>query len=174
MRPLLSLTDTSVTISICEVLAMVLATQLEGSSQPFLVWTDHKNLCSSAWLEALFLGLFRFTLSIWPGSHKPDAPSSLSSSSYKPGQNVWLSSKDLPLQVESKKGNWCSQWLLLLFAMSTSSSHFSIFRIFEQTMFQVVSLRIFSAFFLQNISCVRLFKLLLFDLFMINYCKISQ
>ncbi|KAK7896247.1 hypothetical protein WMY93_021572 [Mugilogobius chulae] len=57
---------------------------LEGSAQPFLVWTDHKNLSylrsarrlnsrQARW--ALFLGRFNFTLTYRPGSRniKPDA-----------------------------------------------------------------------------------------------------
>lgn len=57
---------------------------LEGSQQPFLVWTDHKNLeyvksaqrlnaRQARW--ALFFGRFNFVLSYRPGSHnmKPDA-----------------------------------------------------------------------------------------------------
>ncbi len=72
-----------------ELLAVVLALQewrhwLEGSSHPFLVWTDHKNLAylrtakrlnsrQARW--ALFLSRFNFTLSYRPGSCniKPDA-----------------------------------------------------------------------------------------------------
>ncbi|XP_067231400.1 uncharacterized protein brd8a isoform X2 [Chanodichthys erythropterus] len=61
---------------------------LEGSTQPFLVWTDHKNLeyvrsakrlnsRQARW--ALFFGRFNFTLSYCPGSKnvKPDALSRL-------------------------------------------------------------------------------------------------
>ncbi|KAI7799341.1 Pol polyprotein, partial [Triplophysa rosa] len=61
---------------------------LEGSAQPFLVWTDHKNLeyirsakrlnsRQARW--ALFFGRFNFTLSYRPGSKnvKPDALSRL-------------------------------------------------------------------------------------------------
>lgn len=57
---------------------------LEGASEPFLVWTDHKNLeylrtakrlnsRQARW--TLFFGRFRFTLSERPGSKniKPDA-----------------------------------------------------------------------------------------------------
>ncbi|KAI3351453.1 hypothetical protein L3Q82_020306, partial [Scortum barcoo] len=57
---------------------------LEGAEQPFLVWTDHKNLAylrsakrlnprQARW--ALFLSRFEFTLTYRPGSHntKPDA-----------------------------------------------------------------------------------------------------
>uniref|UniRef100_A0A674P365 Gypsy retrotransposon integrase-like protein 1 n=1 Tax=Takifugu rubripes TaxID=31033 RepID=A0A674P365_TAKRU len=72
-----------------ELLAVVLALQewrhwLEGATQPFIVWTDHKNLTylrnakrlssrQARW--ALFLGRFRFTLTYRPGSRnlKPDA-----------------------------------------------------------------------------------------------------
>ncbi|CAK6981241.1 uncharacterized protein LOC108874699, partial [Scomber scombrus] len=72
-----------------ELLAVVLALQewrhwLEGAAQPFIVWTDHKNLAylrsarrlnsrQARW--ALFLGRFDFTLSYRPGSRntKPDA-----------------------------------------------------------------------------------------------------
>lgn len=72
-----------------ELLAVVLALQewrhwLEGSTHPFLVWTDHRNLSylrsarrlnsrQARW--ALFLGRFQFTLSYRPGSRniKPDA-----------------------------------------------------------------------------------------------------
>ncbi|KAI3352325.1 hypothetical protein L3Q82_005291 [Scortum barcoo] len=72
-----------------ELLAVVLALQewrhwLEGAEQPFLVWTDHKNLAylrsakrlnprQARW--ALFLSRFEFTLTYRPGSHntKPDA-----------------------------------------------------------------------------------------------------
>ncbi|KAI3352792.1 hypothetical protein L3Q82_019374 [Scortum barcoo] len=75
-----------------ELLAVVLALQewrhwLEGAEQPFLVWTDHKNLAylrsakrlnprQARW--ALFLSRFEFTLTYRPGSHntKPDALSS--------------------------------------------------------------------------------------------------
>ncbi|KAI7797064.1 hypothetical protein IRJ41_012065 [Triplophysa rosa] len=61
---------------------------LEGTTQPFLVWTDHKNLeyvrsakrlsaRQARW--ALFFGRFNFTLSYRPGSKnvKPDALSRL-------------------------------------------------------------------------------------------------
>ncbi len=61
---------------------------LEGSAQPFLVWTEHKNLdyirsakrlssCQACW--ALFFGWFYFTLSYRPGSKnfKSDALSRL-------------------------------------------------------------------------------------------------
>lgn len=72
-----------------ELLAVVLALQewrhwLEGSLQPFWIWTDHKNLAyiqaarrlnsrQARW--ALFLSRFQFTLSYRPGSKngKPDA-----------------------------------------------------------------------------------------------------
>ena len=72
-----------------ELLAVVLALQewrhwLEGAAQPFIVWTDHKNLAylrtarrlntrQARW--ALFLGRFQFTLTYRPGSRniKPDA-----------------------------------------------------------------------------------------------------
>ncbi|XP_050924947.1 uncharacterized protein LOC108874699 [Lates calcarifer] len=72
-----------------ELLAVVLALQewrhwLEGSTHPFIVWTDHKNLSylrsarrlnsrQARW--ALFLGRFNFTLTYRPGSRnaKPDA-----------------------------------------------------------------------------------------------------
>ncbi len=72
-----------------ELLAVVLALQewrhwLEGAAQPFIIWTDHKNLSylrtarrlnsrQARW--ALFLGRFRFTLTYRPGSRnvKPDA-----------------------------------------------------------------------------------------------------
>lgn len=72
-----------------ELLAVVIALKewrhwLEGSAQPFLVWTDHKNLSylrsarrlnsrQARW--ALFLGRFNFTLTFRPGSRnlKPDA-----------------------------------------------------------------------------------------------------
>lgn len=72
-----------------ELLAVVLALQewrhwLEGSVNPFIVWTDHKNLSylqsarrlnprQARW--ALFLGRFNFTLTYRPGSRnqKPDA-----------------------------------------------------------------------------------------------------
>uniref|UniRef100_A0A674PMU1 Gypsy retrotransposon integrase-like protein 1 n=1 Tax=Takifugu rubripes TaxID=31033 RepID=A0A674PMU1_TAKRU len=72
-----------------ELLAVVLALQewrhwLEGATQPFIVWTDHKNLTylrnakrlnsrQARW--ALFLGRFRFTLTYRHGSRnlKPDA-----------------------------------------------------------------------------------------------------
>lgn len=72
-----------------ELLAVVLALQewrhwLEGSTLPFVVWTDHKNLSylrsarrlnsrQARW--ALFLGRFQFTLTYRPGSRniKPDA-----------------------------------------------------------------------------------------------------
>ncbi|KAI3362832.1 hypothetical protein L3Q82_001874 [Scortum barcoo] len=72
-----------------QLLAVVLALQewrhwLEGAEQPFLVWTDHKNLAylrsakrlnprQARW--ALFLSRFEFTLTYRPGSHntKPDA-----------------------------------------------------------------------------------------------------
>ncbi len=61
---------------------------LEGSAQPFLVWTDHKNLeyirsakrlSSRQARWALFFGRFNFTLSYRPGSKnvKPDALSRL-------------------------------------------------------------------------------------------------
>ncbi len=61
---------------------------LEGSAQPFLVWTDHKNLeyihsakrlSSRQARWALFFGRFNFTLSYQPGSKnvKPDALSRL-------------------------------------------------------------------------------------------------
>ena len=72
-----------------ELLAVVLALQewrhwLEGAAQPFIVWTDHKNLAylhtarrlnsrQARW--ALFLGRFQFTITYRPGSRntKPDA-----------------------------------------------------------------------------------------------------
>lgn len=72
-----------------ELLAVVLALEewrhwLEGADQPFIVWTDHRNLTylqlakrlnprQTRW--ALFLGRFNFTLSYRPGSCnvKPDA-----------------------------------------------------------------------------------------------------
>lgn len=72
-----------------ELLAVVLALQewrhwLEGGTQPFIVWTDYKNLAylrtahllnlrHTRW--ALFLGRFRFTITYHPGSRntKPDA-----------------------------------------------------------------------------------------------------
>ena len=72
-----------------ELLAVVLALQewrhwLEGSTHPFIVWSDHKNLSylrsarrlnsrQARW--ALFLGRFQFTLTFRPGSKnvKPDA-----------------------------------------------------------------------------------------------------
>ncbi len=61
---------------------------LEGSAQPFLVWTDHKNLkyiCSAKRLSsrqacwALFFGRFNFNLLYRPGSKnvKPDSLSRL-------------------------------------------------------------------------------------------------
>ena len=72
-----------------ELLAVVLALQewrhwLEGSTFPFIVWTDHKNLsylCSACRLNsrqarwALFLGRFNFSLTYRPdsGNTKPDA-----------------------------------------------------------------------------------------------------
>ena len=72
-----------------ELLAVVLALQewrhwLEGSTFPFIVWTDHKNLSylrSARRLNsrqarlALFLGRFNFSLTYRPGSRntKPDA-----------------------------------------------------------------------------------------------------
>lgn len=56
---------------------------LEGAAQPFVVWTDHKNLTyfqnakrlnfrQARW--ALFLKRFQFTLTYHPGSRnqKPD------------------------------------------------------------------------------------------------------
>lgn len=61
---------------------------LESSVQPFLIWADHKNLSylknakrlnsRQAWW-AVFLGLFRFSLTYHPGSRntKPDALSRL-------------------------------------------------------------------------------------------------
>lgn len=74
-----------------ELLAVKLALEewrqwLEGSQEPFLVWTDHKNLeylrsakrmnsRQARW--ALFFGHFRFTLSYRPGS-KNTKPNSLS------------------------------------------------------------------------------------------------
>ncbi|KAI3366348.1 hypothetical protein L3Q82_000508 [Scortum barcoo] len=68
---------------------------LEGAEQPFIVWTDHKNLQylksakrrlnsrQARW--ALFFSRFRFTLSYRPGSQngKPDTLSRL----YAPGTN---------------------------------------------------------------------------------------
>lgn len=78
-----------------ELLAVKLALEewrhwLEGSEQPFLVWTDHKNLAyiqsakrlnsrQARW--ALFFSRFNFTLSYRPGSRntKPDALSRLHS-----------------------------------------------------------------------------------------------
>ena len=72
-----------------ELLAVVLALEewrhmLEGAEQPFVVWTDHKNLSylrsakrlnsrQARW--ALFLGRFNFILTYRPGSRntKPDA-----------------------------------------------------------------------------------------------------
>lgn len=70
-------------------LALILAFQewrhrLEGSVEPFVVWTDHKNLAylhgvkrlnSRQALWALFLGCLNFTLTYDPGSKniKPDA-----------------------------------------------------------------------------------------------------
>ena len=72
-----------------ELLAVVLALQewrhwLEGSTHPFIVWSDHKNLSylrtarrlnsrQARW--ALFLGRFHLTLTYRPGSRniKPDA-----------------------------------------------------------------------------------------------------
>lgn len=72
-----------------ELLALVLALQewrhwLEGASQPFVVWTDHKNLAYLGSVKqlnsrqahwALFLACFHFTLTYRPGSRnaKPDA-----------------------------------------------------------------------------------------------------
>lgn len=61
---------------------------MEGVVQPFIVWTDHKNLAylrSARRLNsrqarcALFLGHFDFTLTYRPGSRniKPDALSRL-------------------------------------------------------------------------------------------------
>lgn len=78
-----------------ELLAVKLALEewrhwLEGSQQPFLVLTDHKNLeyprkakrinpWQACW--ALFFTRFHFTLSCWPGSNngKADALSGLKS-----------------------------------------------------------------------------------------------
>ncbi|XP_075894338.1 uncharacterized protein LOC142896522 [Nelusetta ayraudi] len=76
-----------------ELLAVKLALEewrhwLEGTKQPFLVWTDHKNLeyIRSAWRLnsrqarwSLFLTRFNFTLSYRPGTRnvKPDALSRL-------------------------------------------------------------------------------------------------
>lgn len=72
-----------------ELLAVVLALQewrhwLEGDTQPFIVWTDHKNLAYlrttrrlNSWQArwALFLGRFRLNITYRPGSRntKPDA-----------------------------------------------------------------------------------------------------
>ncbi|KAI3354811.1 hypothetical protein L3Q82_004536 [Scortum barcoo] len=63
---------------------------LEGAEQPFLVWTDHKNLGylksakrlnsrQARWALFFFFSRFRFTLSYRPGSQnaKPDALSRL-------------------------------------------------------------------------------------------------
>ncbi len=59
---------------------------LEGAAQPFLVWTDHKNLeyirsakrlSSRQARWALFFGRFNFTLSYRPGSKNVDALSRL-------------------------------------------------------------------------------------------------
>ncbi|KAF7658987.1 hypothetical protein LDENG_00005130 [Lucifuga dentata] len=76
-----------------ELLAVKLALEewrhwLEGAVQPFLIWTDHKNLeyirtakrlnsRQARW--SLFFSRFHFTLSYWPGSHntKPDTLSHL-------------------------------------------------------------------------------------------------
>ncbi len=59
---------------------------LDGTDQPFLVWTDHKNLTyiqSAKWLNSqlarwvLFFGKFNFTLTYRPGSRNIE-PNSLS------------------------------------------------------------------------------------------------
>jgi len=74
----------------CEVLAIVLLLEewchwFEGAFQPFIIWTDHRNLIflqsflhQSRWV--LFLGHFNFTLSYRPGSRniKPDVLSRIS------------------------------------------------------------------------------------------------
>ena len=85
----LSLAEKNYDVGNRELLAVVLALQewrhwLEGSSHPFIVWSDHKNLSylrsarrlnsrQARW--ALFLGRFQFTLTYRPGSKniKPDA-----------------------------------------------------------------------------------------------------
>ena len=85
-----------------ELLAVVLALQewrhwLEGSTHPFIVWSDHKNLSylrsarrlnsRQAWW-ALFLGRFHFTLTYRPGSKniKTDA---LSRQFALPVEELW-------------------------------------------------------------------------------------
>lgn len=85
----LSPTERNYDVGNRELLALVLALQewphrLEGSAQPFVVWTDHKNLTylqstkclnshQARW--ALFLGQFNFALTYRPRSKntKPDA-----------------------------------------------------------------------------------------------------
>ncbi|CAJ1057674.1 uncharacterized protein LOC108874699, partial [Xyrichtys novacula] len=85
----LSATEQNYDVGNRELLAVVWALQewrhwLEGASQPFLIWTDHKNLQylrsarrlnprQARW--SLFLSRFNFTLSYRPGSRnlKPDA-----------------------------------------------------------------------------------------------------
>lgn len=92
----LSPVERNYTIGNRELLAVVLAPQewrhwLEGEEQPFIIWTDHKNLSylhsakrvnsrQAKW--ALFLGRFNFTFTYRPGSRniKPDSLSRQSSS----------------------------------------------------------------------------------------------
>ncbi len=69
---------------------------LEGSAQPFLVWTDHKNLeyirsakrlSSRQARWALFFDRFNFTLSYRPGS-KNVKPDTLSRQFERPGEET--------------------------------------------------------------------------------------
>ncbi|XP_057205010.1 uncharacterized protein si:ch211-159i8.4 isoform X2 [Triplophysa rosa] len=79
---------------------------LEGSAQPFLVWTDHKNLeyirsakrlSSRQARWSLFFGRFNFTLSFRPGSKniKPDALSLL----FEPPEGEFSADAILPKEV---------------------------------------------------------------------------
>ena len=92
-----------------ELLAVKLASEewrhwLEGAEQPFVVWTDHKNLSyiqtakrlnsrQARW--SLFFGRFNFTLAYRPGSRniKPDA---LSRQFYSENRLVLTPSPPLP------------------------------------------------------------------------------
>ncbi|XP_058606801.1 uncharacterized protein LOC131524077 [Onychostoma macrolepis] len=99
---------------------------LEGAAEPFLVWTDHKNLeyirsakrlnsRQARW--ALFFDRFRFTLSYRPGSKniKPDALSRLFASPgsgrrptpFCPGVSWW---RPFPGVLRGGSGRPCGGW----------------------------------------------------------------
>ncbi|KAI3363811.1 hypothetical protein L3Q82_001216 [Scortum barcoo] len=132
-----------------ELLAVKLALEewrhwLEGSKQPFLVWTDHKNLeyirsakrlnsRQARW--SLFLTRFNFSLSYRPGSRniKPDALSRQfqRDEDVAPCPDTIISSSHLvaPLTWEiEEKGQGCtggSTWAQRLSPESTLCSSFS-------------------------------------------------